>query len=275
MVVGQVAMQISDQTLPVLKVSLSELGNQSPISGATVTASLLNNTLVFQEESIGVYSTSLPAEMVVGDYDIIIEAQKDGIALYPHQMRLLTKANWQIKAPERIEVSLGEPFEIDFEVEGSSADRFKAIATMGDKELTIRTKGSGMYAIAGPSAITEQAVKLKVAKIGGLAQEATILVLPGGGRVVPLESELRGKAGQVLEIKARFYGKDGSLLTGEHIPYSQVFAGLLTSELFSDPDGDGIATTAITNLLPGNYTLTLWADGCDMVDVKAVVEWSN
>ena len=154
---------------------------------------------------------------------------------------------------------------------GIDAAQVQVQAYADGKALQVVPQGNDQFEVHVPAVTTEQ-------KAGGrpkdrrIRQQAVTTVQPAGGQVIPLHPVLYAKAGQELVIEVKFTASDGSLLKGAAIPYSMAFVGFLSSDEFADPDGDGIATATMTHLAPGTHTLTLWADGCDPVDIQLIVE---
>jgi hypothetical protein len=269
---GESALAISDDRMVPIQVSALEFGTEEPISGATLTATISGQSVPLAETAAGVYALSSPQGIQKGRHDLVISAQKPGIIIGSHTMELEANATWQLQVPQWVGVELGGSAGFLVSLTGIDAAQVQVQAYADGKALQVVPQGNDQFEVHVPAVTTEQKVQVVAQRIGGFAQQAVTTVQPAGGQVIPLHPVLYAKAGQELVIEVKFTASDGSLLKGAAIPYSMAFVGFLSSDEFADPDGDGIATATMTHLAPGTHTLTLWADGCDPVDIQLIVE---
>jgi hypothetical protein len=268
-VVGAAEMHVGEADAQI-SVRLEELGTGQPVAGATVYGLLAGERLEFREAAAGSYVARVPAGTKAGAYDLRVMAESDGLICYSLQSRLEVSTAWTVTLPERAQAPLGQPFELQVPVQGANQAVLWVEAETASAQASVEWLADDLFAIKLPVVTEEQELTVRVAHTRGFAQEATVRLQPGGGRIVPLVSEMRVKAGQDVDIQVQFMVGD-TVLKGADIPYGQAFHGLMSWSDFSDPDGDGIATATI-NLRPGEHLVYLMADGCSEAEIKVIAE---
>ncbi|NLN18315.1 MAG: hypothetical protein GX162_03430 [Firmicutes bacterium] len=268
-VVGPLEMKV-DEANPQIIVRLEELAVAPPVSGATVYGYLEEARLEFDEIEAGIYAVGVPAGTPAGVYDFRVEAADERLSFYPLEARLEVDTTWRVTYPDRTQVPLGVPFRLELPVQGVDKDRLRIQGATESDPVSIEWLADDLVGINLPVINREQDLRLQLAHVDGFTREIEIRLYPGGGRIMPLVSEMRVKAGQEVEIQVRFMVGD-TVLKGDAIPSGQAFYGLMSWSEFSDPDGDGIATATV-RLGPGEHTVHLLADGCTEAQVKIIAE---
>jgi hypothetical protein len=126
------------------------------------------------------------------------------------------------------------------------------------------------FRVSLPAVTKEEELSVRLMHTDGFTREATVRLQPGGGRTVPVVTEMRVKAGHDVKIPVRFMVGD-TVLCGADIPDGAAFYGLMSWASFSDPDGDRIATATVT-LGVGRHVIHMQAYGCTEAEITVIVE---
>lgn len=306
-----------DGELGEIRVRLVDRGEERPVAGARVYTQFGDRELVLTEVEEGVYTTTLPSGTEAGQYEFVLHAEKDGWAIPDLALAVAISVPWQIEAPAKLEVPLGEPTRFAVNVIGHGADGAEApgtsdaavtgtssdssgrsdpsgpaspagtsgppgrsdpapdlevVVVIGDERHVLPRGEDGTYEVTLPPVYRKTAVQILAGDPGGFVRSTEVEVVPTGGKIVPVESEIQVGVRQEFTIEVRLVDVNGNVVPSDMLPTDAYAVVGFASNPVKWVEGTDKAAASLRGMAQGTYRVRFVATGYTAADVTVQVQ---